>query len=76
MDNVFAESSVTIKDGAGTRLVAVQDSLIRGALTIDTGGGVDTVRLEATGDPGNLHLLSALKILTGSGLDVILIRRQ
>jgi hypothetical protein len=73
VDNVFAESSVTIKDGAGTRLVSVQDSLIRGALTIDTGGGADTVRLEATGDPGNLHLLSALKIVTGAGLDVILI---
>jgi hypothetical protein len=73
VDNVFAESSVTIKDGTGGRLVAVQDSLIKGALTIDTGGGVDTVRLEGTGDPGSLYLLAALRILTGAGLDTIII---
>jgi hypothetical protein len=73
VDNVFAFSSVTIKDGAGARTISVQDSLIIGALTIDSGAGVDTVRLETTGDPGSLYLSGPLSIKTGAGLDVILV---
>ena len=73
VDNVFAYSSVTIKDAGGARTVAVQDSLIIGALTIDTGAGVDLVRLEATGDPGSLFLFGPLTVKTGAGLDNIIL---
>jgi hypothetical protein len=71
IDNVFADSSITIKDGAGTRTVEIRDALIAGALTIDTGAGVDTVTLAGSGERGNLYLLGALKILAGAGLDAI-----
>jgi hypothetical protein len=71
IDNIFADSSITVKDGAGTRRVEIHDALIAGALTIDTGAGADTVILQASDDRGNLYLLGALKILTGAGLDAI-----
>jgi hypothetical protein len=71
IDNVVAESSFTIKDAGGDRMVEIHDALIAGPLSIDTGAGADTVTLVASGDRGNLCLLGALKILTGAGLDAI-----
>jgi hypothetical protein len=71
IDHVVAESSFTIKDAGGDRVVEIHDALIAGALSIDTGAGADTVTLVSSGDQGNLCLLGALKILTGAGLDAI-----
>lgn len=71
VDNVFALSSLTIKDGEGARSIVVRDSYILGSLTIDTGAGIDDVKIEGHSDPGMTVLIGALTVKTGAGLDVI-----
>jgi hypothetical protein len=71
INHASLESSLTIKDGAGTRTVSLFDSLILGGVSIDTGGGVDTVQLATAGSEAGLSIYAPVKILTGAGADTI-----
>ncbi len=62
---------VNINTGAGTSTASFRDVVVRGAFTLNTGAGDDTVSLETTADDSESHWFGVVKILTGAGSDTI-----
>jgi hypothetical protein len=72
LQNVTALAGITAKLGGAVNTVALDDALLIGAVSIDTGAGADLVNIERDSGFGTIsRIFGPLKVLTGAGDDAV-----